>query len=370
MALGDINGDEKLDLVFGNFQGQANQLLLSQPGGNYEASDLPSLWPDVGDRPATCSLALGDVNNDGWLDLVVGNAGSNELLLGKPDVGFEEVPSKLPGLEVGLTASFVAGGSCAGTRSIALGDVNGDEFLDLVMGMFDEPNRLLINKEGSFVDNPIPLVDSDRSTTSVALGDVNADRQLDLVVGNCREPNQLLLGTGDGFANISSNLPGGDQVTEAVALGDVDGDGLLDLVVSNSYSPNQLLLGTQSGGFGGAVDLPGYSEVSPEEGVLAGSVALGDVNRDGKLDLVSNRGIVLSKAFGEFADDVSDLPGKSSDTYALALGDVNGDDLVDVIEGNYGTANQLLLPRRAAGLSLLICPAAQRRTHTQSRLAM
>ena len=124
-------------------------------------------------------------------------------------------------------------------------------------------------------------------TQSVALGDVDGDGRVDIVVANSNSdyggaPNQLLLGSAMGGFEEAVTLPGGSLTTTSVALGDIDGDGHLDIVFANNRmdlapaqaapnqlllgrgngspgGPNQLLLGSSTGDFASPVTLPGGS---------------------------------------------------------------------------------------------------------------
>ncbi|MCM8622351.1 MAG: Ig-like domain-containing protein, partial [Candidatus Accumulibacter sp.] len=120
-------------------------------------------------------------------------------------------------------------------------------------------------------------------THSAVLGDVDGDGDLDIVTANTSSAS-VLLGNGDGtFADrVDYDLPPGSA--NSVTLGDVDGDGDLDIVTSSSYfyssSSASVLLGKGDGSFAARVDyaLP----------IGANSVALGDVDGDGDLDIVTS----------------------------------------------------------------------------------
>src|SRR4030095_11115312 len=116
---GDVDGDGDLDLVVGNAYLQS-RLYLNDGIGTY--TDAPASRMPVGSYN-TSSLALGDVDRDGDLDLVVGNAYQQSLLYLNNGTGtFTDA-----------TASRMPVGSYE-TRSLALGDVDGDGDLDLVVG--------------------------------------------------------------------------------------------------------------------------------------------------------------------------------------------------------------------------------------------
>ena len=122
---------------------------------------------------------------------------------------------------------------------------------------------------------------------SVAVGDFNGDGKLDLAVANARSNTvSILLGTGTGSFGAKTDFGTGSGPA-SVAVGDFNGDGNLDLAVANFVDDTvSILLGTGTGSFGAKTDFG--------TGSLPLSVAVGDFNGDGKLDLaVANLGSVF-----------------------------------------------------------------------------
>jgi len=230
VALGDVNGDGKLDLVTANEGSNTVTVLLGNGDGTFaSAAGSPVA---VGSFPY--SMTVGDMNGDGKLDVATVNSGSNNVtvLLGNGDGTF--MPA--------------AGNPVVGANSVfaALGDLNGDGKLDLVTVNYgaNSVTVLLGNGNGTFTAAAGSPVTVAFAPNSVAVGDVNGDGKLDLVVTN-GDSNTLtvLLGNGDGTFTAASGspVPVGSG-PHSVALGDIDGDGKLDLVVANSLSNNVTVL--------------------------------------------------------------------------------------------------------------------------------
>ena len=190
-GFGDVDGDGDADLVIAN--NGANTLLLNDGLGNFRSSPT---WGAQADSVVTKALALGDVNGDGTLDLILANrmrstgsawAGANQLLTNNGS---------------GIFVSGLFPGSSALTNALALGDVNGDGALDLVLGNSGLDELFINNGSGTFSRSLTFVGDSSSTTTAVCLGDVDGDGALDIVFGKNTADNiggaEVLFGDGAG----------------------------------------------------------------------------------------------------------------------------------------------------------------------------
>jgi hypothetical protein len=182
----------------------------------------------------------------------------------------------------------VEGYATSGPGSVVIGDVNGDGKPDLVLLETPYAEVRLGNGDGTFRDGATYL---NWGTTSVTLADVNGDGKLDMLIGLCGQGGTcgsgidggvgVLLGNGDGTFKPAVNYDSGGSEALSVAVADVNGDGKPDLVVSNSYFSDTVgvLFGNGDGTFQPVVT---YSS----GGSFPVSVAIADVNGDGKPDIL------------------------------------------------------------------------------------
>ena len=263
VAVSDVNGDGHPDLLIVNSfdqiccDGQVAVLL-----GNGDGTFQPAVTYDSGGDAAT-AIVVADVNGDGKADLIVANecqtygdcpsGGGVSVLLGNGDGAFRPA------------ASYNSGGfDSVLPTSVAVADVNGDGHPDLVVTFTCQSygncpdgfgpggvSVLLGNGDGTFQEQGVPYNSGGIGATSVAIADVNGDSYPDLVVTNwCIHPNckgggngsvAVLLGYGDGTfqAPVSYGVGGhGRSYTEpySFAIADVNGDGRADIVTANAYS--------------------------------------------------------------------------------------------------------------------------------------
>ncbi len=221
---------------------------------------------------------------------------------------------------------------------IALGDVNGDGTSDIVTGdYYNGANVRLNNGDGTFAA-PSTVYTGSYYNYDVALGDVNCDGDLDIVTTSYYPISYgtgVSLGNGDGtFATGPTvyTTSGSNTYTYDVALGDVNNDGKLDIVTSDVYYGADVSLGNGNGTFAaGTTVFTG--------GSYHHAVALGDVNNDGKLDIVTSddyngANVSLGNGNGTFAASTTVYTG-GNNHYDVALGDVNNDGKLDIVTGDY-----------------------------------
>jgi hypothetical protein len=318
VSVGDFYGDGIQDLAVANNLGPTVSILLGEGNGAFGA---PVNYA-VGNGPT--SVAVGDFDHDGTLDLAVATGAGVNVLLGNGDGTFQPA------------VTYVVGVAPA---SIAVGDFNGDGFLDLVTANEGTPPHftgtlsvLLGNGDGTF--QSARNFPAGTQPTSVAVADFNGDGIPDLVTGSL-----LLLGNGDGTFRPAVPYGGGGG---AVTVADFNGDGIPDLAVNNlGRGTVSILLGNGDSSFRAA----GNFAAGPEPL----SVAVGDFNGDGIADLVVGQdysfpvAVLVGNGDGTFQAPLSYEAGAYP--HFVAVGDFNGDGSPDVAVANdltTGTVTVLL----------------------------
>lgn len=306
VAATDLDRDGRLDFVIATASGAAVYMNRGAQGFVDEtARRLPSAAQ--GALPGANLPAVGDVDGDGWPDIVLlveGGAGP-DLLLRNDGTGRLLALSSLPAAQTVSSDALLV-------------DVDGDGDLDLVrsIGASGHTNAAgrdslaFNNGQGSFTASSAfdqaPWNGDLIPTTGAAAFDANGDGLIDLFLsradsgqatGSPGAKNLLLLGTGGGaFIDGSAGLPNlNDNSYGAVPL-DLDADGDLDLVVCNSVigisgaNSGDVLVnqgGAQGGSTGVFMDRPGSIDETPllSESIRLGPLS-GDVNGDGRIDVL------------------------------------------------------------------------------------
>ncbi|RIL11799.1 MAG: hypothetical protein DCC75_01645 [Proteobacteria bacterium] len=334
VALGDLNGDGHLDMVnvgIHNSGASYAQVRLGQGDGTF--SDAVTYATEGYE---TYAVSLADLNNDGILDLVTaGSVGGND------SDGSTTIRLGLGNGTFGNATSYFGG-----SKEAYLGDLNGDGILDLVSAGVTGRGagglavvRLGLGN-GTFGQSVSYAMEA-AASEAVALADINNDGKLDLITagrdGAHTGQFSVRLGQGNGTFGSRLTYETSNDAT-SLSLGDINGDGKLDIVVGLAGGGAEVRLGQGNGTFGDAVD---YHLI----GGTVTEASLADVNGDWHLDIVavgtdgSNLGVTsvrLGNGDGTFnAAVVSEIAPAVTFLQSVALGDLDGDGVLDLVASGY-----------------------------------
>ena len=312
IAVGDFNGDGKRDLITSG--SSSVSVLLGKGDGTFRAAvDSPS-----GQAPGP--IAVADFDGDAKQDIVLGDPGALSaaitFLRGVGDGTFQ-APSET---SINISGTVTA---------LAVSDFNGDHLPDLAVDTNGFVGILLGKGDGTFT-NGAGFATGAASSALVA-GDLLGTGRSHLAIADSTSNNvAVAIGNGDGTFQASSLLPtvAGASFPVDIVAADFTGDGKSDLIL---LSPS--LRGTSPGfalfrGNGnGSFATPQFTPImdnSPASEIVA------DLNHDGKPDLVIGGnfvGVFLGNGDGTFHSEVDySLSGTS-----VAVGDFNGDGNLDVV---------------------------------------
>ena len=411
-AAGDVNGDGYSDVIVGanlydNGQLDEGRALLYL--GSASGPKLTPSWTEAGDQAdsafGSSVSTAGDINGDGYADVIVGaprydNGQTNEgrafLYLGSAS-GLPSTPA--------WTAESDQIGAQFGWSVATAGDVNGDGFSEVIVGALfydngqsDEGGAYLYPGSASgLATTAIWTVEGDQANAYLGwslapAGDVNGDGFSDVIIGvpgytnGQGGPAHVYLGSATGLATMPAWTAASDVANTSFGLsvataGDVNGDGYSDVIVGAPFFQNveteegraYLYLGSA----GGLSPSPAWTVESNQDFALYGSsvATAGDVNGDGYSDVLvgapyefpvdhtgqaylylgSASGLAASAAWTEAGDQLNARFGQS----LAAAGDVDGDGYADVIvaQPEYFITSQTSLGRAllyhgsASGLS-------------------
>ncbi|MBE7170258.1 MAG: VCBS repeat-containing protein [Williamsia sp.] len=344
VALGDLDGDGKTDLVVANASANTVSVMRNVSGPGVNASSFASRVDfAVGDDPR--AVAIGDVDGDGKPDLVVANARSNSL-------------SVLHNLSV--AGSFNA--SSFGTKvdfatdslpfSVAINDLDGDGKPELIAANLGSGTISILRNIGGngMVDAASFAAKANYgagvSPRFIAVSDLDGDGKPDIAVTNERSNTVSVLRNGIVGGNLDTYS---FEITSSFATGsnpnfvgasDIDGDGKPELVVVN-YGSNSVSVLRNTAAIGSLGPFAFASKVDFAAGSQPFSAAIGDVDGDGKLDvgvvnsgstnlsILRNTGVLNNITPSSFAAKTDFAAGNYP--LSIAIGDLDADGIAELV---------------------------------------
>jgi glucose/arabinose dehydrogenase len=332
VALGQLNGDGRLDLAVANAGSNSITVRLGNGDGTFGAATNFA----TGTTPK--SVAIADLSGDGNVDLVTADQSSNtvSVLLGNGTGGF--------GARTGYPV-------CTGTHEVAVGSFNGDGRPDLAAACWGGStiNVLLGTGNGAFGTAIVSTAGA--APHSLVARDFDRDGRTDLAVANHDAASvSVLRGNGNGtfVAPVNYTVGAGPH---SIRLADLDNDGNGDLVTANDGANNvSVLLGNSNGTFDAASN--------HATGLVPKGVGTGDFNRDGKWDVITanTAGNYPTGANNPGGDQISVLFGNGAGglgaptnylvgntPFSVAVGQINSDSQPDVVTANWFSNNASVL---------------------------
>ncbi|MBN2055577.1 VCBS repeat-containing protein, partial [bacterium] len=322
----DLDNDGRLDLVIGNLA--AREQIFINDGAGFAATATYNNHIVL----PTKSVALGDVDGDGDLDLACGTATDyqNVVWFNTGNGSFSGPPG------------YWESGDGGDTTCVAWVDYDLDGDLDLSAAKYDGPNVIYRNVSGTLSQSPFWTSTESQATNAIAWGLINDDAYPDMVCANYGQPDTIYLSTGTGPVSTTSiQLTSTSRTSVAVAIGDVEPDGDMDIVIGTDLNnPNSLFL-NPGNGFSGPVS-PSWSFSKTYK---TASVIFADLDHDGDLELAFINNNYYAQIF-----DYSDGYATTADWQSIgsvwancgAFGDLEADGDLDLAVGIYGNRSGIL----------------------------
>ncbi|CAF1144312.1 unnamed protein product [Rotaria sordida] len=329
LTVHDFNNDGQLDIVVISSATNDIGILLGYGNGSFTTSRRYS----TGNGSGPIAIILTDINNDGEIDIVVANAAANNIgiLLGHGNLTFDTI----------ITYST---GNNSKPQSLAVGDFDNDGQIDIAVANFLTSNISIFlgYQNGNFTIQVSYSTGYQSWPHSITVGDFNRDNRLDIATCNFNMNDvSIFLGYGNGsFAPLMTFSTGDGSAPVFVEARDFNNDGILDIAVAN-YGTNTIVV---LFGFGDGSFLPGIA-YQTGVGSAPCTLTTGDFDNNSQLDIIvtneQSNDISIFLAYDRelYGSITSYSMGFGSQPHSIAIGDLNNDGLSDIVVANYGTDN-------------------------------
>lgn len=324
IQLADVDSDGDLDALVANGRHWAQQDYVFFNSGNGRLLEGALIGTRLS---ASYIICPGDFNADGTIDLVVVRDNlPAQIYLNDGKGNFE--------------FQFDIAGTGGPARSAIVVDADDDGFSDIVIVRRREPDLILYGKQEDEFFDVEKLPGKGRGSTGVATGDLDGDGDQDIVIARRDSAPSVLLRNQGNRTFEETELPDSLGDHRKALIDDFDGDTKLDIILLSVDGLHKFFSSAASSNLS-SITLFG------EQGLKAQALATGDLDNDGDLDLVEGsetaNAYYLNNGKGEFHRRVFEM--EVADTYGVALGDMNGDGLLDIVFANSGAENLILLAK-------------------------
>ncbi|CAF3725702.1 unnamed protein product [Rotaria sordida] len=340
LAAHDFNNDGRSDIIVVNSGTNEIGIFLGYGNGSFATMIIYATGKDS--NPV--AIVLTDINNDGRIDIIVANYAFNNIgiLLGHGNLTFN-------------TMVTYPTGNNSNPTSIVVDDFDNDGQIDIVVANYRTSTICIFlgYENGSFTTQMNYSTGYQSWPSSITVGDFNGDNRLDIATSNYNMNNVgIFLGYGNGsFSSVTTYSTGDGSSPQFVEARDFNYDGKLDIAVANYGTNNIVVLF----GFGDGSFLLGTA-YQTGHGSAPYVLTTGDFNNDSRLDIAvvneksNNIDIFLGYGREPYAGVTSYWTGSGSQPYSIAIGDLNNDGRSDIVVANYGTHNVGVLLGRSHGV--------------------